>query len=168
MAEFGGLAHNMKVYAAMTMVMVLSSVGLPLLNGFVGEFWILAGAFHYDGLMGAIGALGVVLGAVYLLSMYQRVFYGPLEREENKGLSDLNDREIYALIPLVVLVFWIGIFPTTFTSLLDSTTKQTVHVVENQWQREGGLDAGEVILPRDTFVDPSLEALADAGVESLR
>jgi NADH-quinone oxidoreductase subunit M len=88
MSEFGGLATNLKIYAALTMVMVLGSVGLPLLNGFVGEFWILAGAFQRSQLLATVGATGVILGAVYLLTMYQKVFFGPLDATKNGHLAD--------------------------------------------------------------------------------
>jgi len=126
LSEFGGIAARMKVYAALTMIMLLSSVGLPLLNGFVGEFWILAGAFRAVPVLAGISALGVILGAVYLLTMYQRVFYGPLDNPENKTLTDLNDREIYTLAPLVFLAFWIGVYSAPFTQILEPVSKQTV------------------------------------------
>jgi NADH-quinone oxidoreductase subunit M len=133
-ADFGGLARVMPVYASFFMIIMLSSVGLPGLNGFVGEFLILIGAFNSMELgtpaYAIVGALGVILAAVYLLWSYQRVFFGKVTRQENAHLRDLDLREIVVLVPIVVAIVWIGFYPK---ALLDKTavaSRQVVQVVE--------------------------------------
>ncbi len=113
-ADFGGVAKAMPIYAAFLLIVMFSSVGLPGLNGFVGEFLILVGAFQTNVWYAAVAATGVVLSAIYLLWMYQRVMNGPLTRDENKSLKDLSPREIALLVALVVFIVWIGVYPRTF------------------------------------------------------
>ena len=98
-AEFGGLAHVMPVYATFTLIIFLASMGLPLLNGFIGEFMILQGAFAANRVWAYWAVSGVVLGAAYLLWLYQRVFWGKITNEENEHLQDLNARELATLVP---------------------------------------------------------------------
>jgi NADH-quinone oxidoreductase subunit M len=115
-AEFGGLAHRMPLYATAFMMATLASVGLPGLCGFVGEFLVLFGTFQ-SGLMPwarpltVVAASGVILGAIYMLWMYQRVFLGKLSNEKNQGLKDLSLREVVVLAPIVVFIIWLGIRP---------------------------------------------------------
>ena len=123
LSDFGGLAHNMKVFAVLTGIVVLSSVGLPGLNGFVGEFLILLGTFQSHPWMAAIATTGVVLAAVYLLRMMQLTFFGPLDKEENRKLSDVNPREIFCLVVLIFFAFWIGLFPSPYLRLLERTSR---------------------------------------------
>jgi NADH-quinone oxidoreductase subunit M len=118
---FGGLAKAMPYYAVVFVVVAMSSIGLPGTNGFIGEFMILNGAFVSDVLPSArvfsmVAATGVVLAAVYMLHAVLKMFWGPLDKPENQGLPDLTRREAFALVPLVVLIFWIGLFPQTFLS----------------------------------------------------
>ncbi len=125
MEHFGGLWKVMPIYASITLIVTLSSIGLPGLNGFVGEFTILLGAFH-SAVLGspwyaAIGVLGVILAAIYLLTMFQRTFFGEVTEEENTQLKDLNWREIVSLAPLLVLIFWIGLYPKPFFHLIAPT-----------------------------------------------
>src|SRR5210317_2244035 len=101
-SEYGGLAKVMPLYAMFFMIITMSSIGLPTLNGFIGEFTILIGAFHHSWVWALVGASGIVLGAAYMLWLYQRVFFGELSNEKNKELPDLNRREQWTLIPLVV------------------------------------------------------------------
>ena len=110
-AEFGGLAHVMPVYATFTLVLFLASMGLPLLNGFIGELLILQGAFAANRMWAYWAVSGIVLGAAYLLWLYQRVFWGKVTHEENRHLGDLTPRELATLVPLVVFCFWIGLYP---------------------------------------------------------
>ena len=131
-AQFGGLAHVMPVYAALTMVFFLASMGLPLLNGFVGEFMILQGAFAANRAWAYWSVSGVVLGAAYLLWLYQRVFWGQVTKDENKSLSDLNGREIATLVPLVVLCFWIGLYPKPVLEFLHGPVGRIAAVVQPQ------------------------------------
>ena len=113
-AEFGGLAKVMPVFAFFLVFSSLASVGLPALNGFVGEFLILSGSYRTLGWPAAAATFGVVLAAIYLLKMIQLTIWGPLTKEENRGLKDLNFREIAALVPLCVLMLWIGVAPERF------------------------------------------------------
>jgi NADH-quinone oxidoreductase subunit M len=113
-ADFGGVAKVMPIYAAFFLIVMFSSVGLPGLNGFVGEFLILVGAFQANVWYAAFAATGVVLSAIYLLWMYQRAMNGPITNEENKRLRDLSPREIALLVALVIFIVWIGVYPKTF------------------------------------------------------
>jgi NADH-quinone oxidoreductase subunit M len=112
--EFGGLAKVMPVFAFFLVFSSLASVGLPALNGFVGEFMILTGSFRALGWPAAVATFGVVLAALYLLKMIQLTIWGPITKEENRGLSDLSGREVAALLPLCALMLWIGIAPQIF------------------------------------------------------
>jgi NADH-quinone oxidoreductase subunit M len=112
--EFGGLAKVMPVFAFFLIFSSLASVGLPALNGFAGEFLILAGSFRALGWPAAVATFGVVLAALYLLKLIQRILFGPLTKDENRGLADLGWREVVALVPLCVLMLWIGVVPAQF------------------------------------------------------
>jgi NADH-quinone oxidoreductase subunit M len=116
--RFGGLAAVMPVYAFFFVFTVLSSAGLPGLNGFVGEYLILAGTFAASPFWAAVGVTGVVLGAIYLLTATRRVLFGPQVHVENETLADLTPREIGVMVPLVALALWIGVQPNVF---LDKT-----------------------------------------------
>jgi len=131
-AQFGGLAHVMPVYATFTLIIFLASMGLPLLNGFVGEFMILQGAFAANRVWAYWSVTGVVLGAAYLLWLYQRVFWGKLTNPENEKLQDLNAREIATLVPLVALCFWIGIYPRPFLEFLHVPAARVASLVQPQ------------------------------------
>ncbi|MBI3944926.1 MAG: NADH-quinone oxidoreductase subunit M, partial [Armatimonadetes bacterium] len=113
-ADFGGLWAQMPLFSAFFLVIALSSIALPFTNGFVGEFLVLLGAIKARVVWGVLAAGGMVLSAAYVLWMYQRVFFGPLENPENRKLRDLDAREVAILVPLVALVFWIGIYPKSF------------------------------------------------------
>ncbi|NIP54835.1 MAG: NADH-quinone oxidoreductase subunit M, partial [Phycisphaerae bacterium] len=110
-AEFGGIAKVMPILALFFMLATLSSIGFPLLNGFVGEFLILLGAFKWDWRFSVLGTTGIVLGAIYMLWAYQRVMFGPLNKPENKALRDLSVREIFVLTPIAIMIFVMGIYP---------------------------------------------------------
>jgi len=129
-AQFGGLAHVMPLYATFTLIIFLASMGLPLLNGFVGEFLILQGAFAANRVWAYWAVSGIVLGAAYLLWLYQRVFWGKVTHEENKGLVDLNARELATLVPLVVLCFWIGVYPKPFLEFLHKPAASVAAIVQ--------------------------------------
>jgi len=128
-SEFGGLATPMPNYAAVYLIITLSSLGMPLLNGFIGEFTILQGAFIVNKTWAAWGVLGIVLGAAYLLWLYQRVMFGSVTHDVNKTLPDLNLREYAILLPLVFLAFWIGIYPKPFFDYINSPVDKIVHQV---------------------------------------
>jgi NADH-quinone oxidoreductase subunit M len=133
-ADFGGLSSVMPVYAGVFMVITLSSIGLPTLNGFIGEFTILVGAFNRIWWWGALAAIGIVLGAAYMLWMYQRVFFGPLTHDENKDLEDLNTRELIYLLPIVVLCFWIGLYPKPFFRVMEKPVDYIVQAVDGDYR----------------------------------
>jgi NADH-quinone oxidoreductase subunit M len=134
MDSFGGLWKTMPVYGAMTLIVTLSSMGLPGLNGFVGEFTILLGAFGSKAIgspwFAGLAAAGVILAAVYMLYMFQKLFLGPLDKEENKTLKDLNPREIATLVPLLILIFWIGLYPKPFFTLIGPSVDKLVALVQ--------------------------------------
>ncbi len=125
-ADYGGLSAVMPVYAMLFMVILLASIGLPLLNGFVGEFTILTGVFLANWRWAAWAAPGVVLGDAYMLWLYQRVFFGEVTHEENKALQDVNLREVLTLAPLIVLCFWIGLYPKPFFERTEKATDKIV------------------------------------------
>jgi NADH-quinone oxidoreductase subunit M len=132
-ADFGGLARVMPLFASLYMIVMLSSAGLPGLNGFVGEFLILLGTFNSDVLgtpwFAVLASLGVILAAVYLLWSYQRVFFGVVTKEENRALKDLNVREVAVLVPIIVFIVWIGFFPSTFLDKTSVASQEVVRVV---------------------------------------
>jgi len=129
-SQFGGLAHVMPVYATFTLILFLASMGLPLLNGFVGEIMILMGAYARNPVWAYWAVSGVVLGAAYLLWLYQRVFWGKVTNPENEHLQDLNWREMATLIPLVVLCFWIGIYPKPVLAFLEKPMTQLAERIQ--------------------------------------
>lgn len=124
--EFGGLAKVMPVFATFFMIATLSSIGLPLTNGFVGEFLILIGAFKANMYYGIIATTGVIFAACYMLWMYQRVVFGDVTKPENEELKDVSWREKLILIPLVILVFFIGIYPKPFLERIEPAVKQVL------------------------------------------
>ena len=127
--EFGGLSNVMPVYATLFMIVMLSSIGLPLLNGFIGEFTILQGAFEVNWRWAAWAVAGIVLGAAYLLWLYQRTMFGPCDNPKNQALKDLNFREVMTLVPLVIWAFWIGLYPKPFFSVLERPVTRIVERV---------------------------------------
>jgi NADH-quinone oxidoreductase subunit M len=129
MAEFGGLWKIVPIYGSIMLIVALSSMGLPGLNGFVGEFTILLGSWNAGQPAGALGsewftalaAIGVILAAVYILTMFQKMFMGETNNEENKHLIDLSRRELWVIVPLVVFIFVIGIFPQPFFNTMTAS-----------------------------------------------
>ncbi len=130
-SEFGGLATSLPVYSTFFMIVALSSLGLPMLNGFVGEFLIIVGAFHARAVYGALAAVGVVLAAVYLLWMYQRAFFGEVTNPKNRDLPDCDAREKLILVSLVLVMLWMGIYPNPFLRRLDKTATAAIERVES-------------------------------------
>jgi NADH-quinone oxidoreductase subunit M len=128
-SEFGGLSTPMPNFAAVYLIVTLSSLGMPLLNGFIGEFTILRGVFEVSWQWAAWGVLGVILGAAYLLWLYQRVMFGNITNPANEHLPDLNAREYATLLPLVALAFWIGIYPKPLFDVLDKPVHELVERV---------------------------------------
>jgi NADH-quinone oxidoreductase subunit M len=124
-SHYGGLATVLPVYAGFFMVFTLASIGLPGLNGFIGEFLIILGGFKSSMLAGALAATGIIIGAAYMLWLYQRVFFQEVNPKV-KGYKDMDIREIVTLFPLVVLVFWIGVYPDTFLGFMHESVKELI------------------------------------------
>ena len=135
-SEFGGLATPMPNFAAIYLIVSLSSLGMPLLNGFIGEFTILQGTFVVSKAWAAWGSLGIVLGAAYLLWLYQRTMFGPVTHEVNKALPDLNAREYAVLLPLVALAFCIGIYPKPFFAYIEKPVQRIVQQVNPRFYQQ--------------------------------
>lgn len=132
MSEYGGIAKVMPMYATIAGVMLMASVGLPLTMGFIGEFLSLLGFYKVSHTMTIIAGLTIVLGAVYMLVLYKRVFFGELTNEKNKTLKDLNVQELSALVPLVLIVAWLGIYPKPILEPINHSVKALVgHMQHN-------------------------------------
>lgn len=128
--DFGGLASVMPKYATIFGIMLMASVGLPLTIGFVGEFLSLLGFFKVSPILTIIAGLTIILGAVYMLVMYKKSFFGPLTNEKNKNLEDVKGRELAALLPLVVLVVILGVYPKPILKPVDKSVSQLVEVMQ--------------------------------------
>lgn len=125
-ADFGGLWHQLPVFSVLFLIVTFASIGLPGLNGFIGEFLILLGAFSVKPGWTAAAASGVILGAIYMLWMFRRVFFGPMTHPENQKLSDLNRRELLILAPVIALIIIMGIYPQPFLSRMKPSVDVTL------------------------------------------
>ncbi|WP_458700708.1 NADH-quinone oxidoreductase subunit M [Sulfurospirillum sp. 1307] len=132
MSEFGGLAHSMPTFATIYGIMLMASVGLPLTIGFVGEFLSLMGFYRVNWLMTAFAGTGIILGAVYMLTLFKRSFFGVITKEENKTLKDVRGRELAALIPLVVLVVLLGVYPKPLLNPIDASVKKMIVLMQKK------------------------------------
>jgi NADH-quinone oxidoreductase subunit M len=128
-SEFGGLSKQVPIYSTIFAITMLSSIGLPGLNGFVGEFLILLGAFKASYIYAAFAVIGIVLGAAYMLWLFQRMFFGTLDNPENQKLTDCNPREIAYMLPMIVLMFWIGLYPRPFLARMEASVAKVVKMV---------------------------------------
>jgi NADH-quinone oxidoreductase subunit M len=122
-ADYGGIAGVVPVYTGVFLVVTLSSIGLPGLNGFIGEFLILAGAWSHYPVAVVCASLGIIFGAVYMLWMFQRVFWNPLDNDDNRSIADMNLRELAAVAPLLLLIVWIGVHPVTFLEPMEAAVR---------------------------------------------
>ncbi len=142
-AKFGGVMKVMPVFSVIFMIVVFSSIGLPGLNGFIGEFLVLIGSFNSVNLGSnwyvIISTTAVILSAVYLLWMFQRVMLGPLDKEENKSMKDISKMELASIIPILVFIVWIGVSPNTFLKVSENSVKK---VLENFEQTKQRMSAG--------------------------
>jgi NADH-quinone oxidoreductase subunit M len=129
-SDFGGIAKPMPVFAAFLGIVAMSSIGLPMLNGFVGELLILIGAYLHSPLKAAIAATGVFLAAAYMLWMVRRVTMGPVEHPENRSLIDLSRRERLVMLAMVIPIFWIGIYPDPFLRRIEPSAIQLLRRVD--------------------------------------
>ncbi len=130
MSEFGGLASSMPQFATIYGIMLMASVGLPLTIGFVGEFLALIGFYAVSPFMTFLAGTGIILGAVYMLRLYKISFFGPITNEKNRNLPDLNRRELAALVPLVLIVVWLGIYPKPILEPIDKSVKNMITLME--------------------------------------
>ncbi len=130
--DYGGVSRQMPVFAAVFLICILSSVGLPGLNGFVGEVLCLFGIFQSSQLMAILGVTTIILGAAYLLWMFQRVMQGPVTHEHVKNFQDLNKRELGYFIPILILIFLMGIYPRPFLKKMEASVKFIINQVENR------------------------------------
>jgi NADH-quinone oxidoreductase subunit M len=140
--DFGGIAKVMPVFSVLFMIITFSSIGLPGTNGFIGELLILMGAFKASKLATAFAATGVILGAAYMLWMFQRVIFGKITNPANAKLKDLNIREVLTLLPMIALVLWIGIYPRPFLKLASASTAHLVEVVKGKAASESLAGSG--------------------------
>ena len=125
-AAYGGLVNRMPKYALVFMVFTMASVGLPATSGFVGEFLVLLGAFYYNTWLAVFAATGVVLGAAYMLYVYRRIIFGKLDKENLMSIKDLSYREIIVFAPLILLVFWMGVYPSPFLDVMSVSVQNLI------------------------------------------
>ena len=131
-AEFGGLMKGMPIYATLFLILVLSSIGLPSLNGFIGEYLILVGAYQKSPVSAIIAASAVILAAVYLLWMFQRVFFGEVTNPSNEQVADLNWREVAVLAPLILFIVWVGVYPKPFLGRMETSVNHFIELVNTE------------------------------------
>jgi NADH-quinone oxidoreductase subunit M len=128
MADYGGIASQVPLTTTLFLIAALGSVGLPGLNGFVGEFLILGGVFQRNVVWCAVAATGLILGAIYLLTLVQKVFWGPGTNSANKGLTDINGWELAGALPLVVGIVWFGVTPAPLLNLVRTSVDYVVQI----------------------------------------
>ena len=155
-SEYGGLSKVMPAYAAVFLVMTMSSIGLPALNGFIGEILILQGIFVVNKIWAGFAATGIVLGAAYMLWLYQRTMFGTVDNPKNENLPDLNLREWATFIPLLILAVWIGLYPKPFIDRLDTSVSRVMSRV-NSADVQLNADTNETPLPARSYDLPVLE-----------
>jgi len=132
MSEFGGLASVMPKYAVIFGIMLMAAVGLPLTIGFVGEFLVLIGFFHVSPIMTILAGTSIIIGAIYMLAVYKKSFFGPVTNEANKTLKDLDAKETWSLVPLVLIVVWLGVYPKPVLEPIDNSVKAMLVFMEEK------------------------------------
>jgi NADH-quinone oxidoreductase subunit M len=166
--ELSGLSNVMPVYATLFMIVMLSSIGLPLLNGFIGEFTILQGAFEVNWHWAAWAVVGIVLGAAYLLWLYQRTMFGACDNPKNQALKDLNFREIMTLVPLVLWAFWIGLYPKPYFNVLEQPVTAIVERVNPGFFRTAPANAKAAPPVQPSAVAPGFSGRGALRAPALR
>jgi NADH-quinone oxidoreductase subunit M len=181
-SEYGGLSKVMPVFAAVFLVMTMSSIGLPALNGFIGEILILQGVYVVHKWWAAVAASGIVLGAAYMLWLFQRTMFGKVDNPANAGLKDLNAREVATFVPLIALAIWIGVYPTPILRRLQSSVGRVVVRVNSVYGpaiakaeadcnrpsapvQEPGMPPGLIVAAPCASGTPALAAGPEAGKE---
>ncbi|MFN0041694.1 MAG: NADH-quinone oxidoreductase subunit M [Alphaproteobacteria bacterium] len=142
-ARYGGLVERMPAYAVVFMLFTLASVGLPGTSGFVGEFLVLLGAFKANTWVGALAATGMILGAAYMLWLYRRIIFGKLVKDDLRHIRDLSKREIAVFAPLIAITLWMGIYPASFTRVMDASVAQLIANYDSALARKVAKAAGE-------------------------
>jgi NADH-quinone oxidoreductase subunit M len=132
MSEFGGLAHSMPRYATIFGIMLMASVGMPLTINFVGEFLSLLGFYNQSHILTLLAGSAIIVGAIYMLAAYKKVFFGDITKEENRNLPDVNKRELFALIPLVVISIWLGIYPKPVLEPINNSVESIVQLMHDK------------------------------------
>jgi NADH-quinone oxidoreductase subunit M len=164
-SEYGGLSKVMPVYAAVFLLMTMSSIGLPALNGFIGELLILQGVFAVSMAWAGVAAAGIVLGAAYMLWLYQRTMFGKVDNPKNEGLADVGFREFALFAPLIVLAVWIGLYPKPFLDRLNTSVTRVVARVSPQYvQQRNAADCATAPVSPDLKIGPTTVAGGPANV----
>jgi NADH-quinone oxidoreductase subunit M len=132
MDEFGGLASVMPKYAVIFGIMLMASVGLPLTIGFVGEFLVLLGFYQVSPIMTILAGTSIIIGAIYMLAVYKKTFFGPVTNEANKTLKDLDSKETWSLVPLVLIVIWLGVYPKPVLAPIDNSVKAMLSFMDEK------------------------------------
>jgi len=132
MSEFGGLAHVMPRYATIFGLMMMASVGLPLTINFVGEFLSLLGFYQQSHILTLLAGTAIIVGAIYMLAAYKKMFFGEVTIEENRNLPDVNKRELIALVPLVIITIWLGIYPKPVLEPINNSVESVVQLMHDK------------------------------------
>jgi NADH-quinone oxidoreductase subunit M len=177
MAEYGGIWTKMPVFSGLYLIIVLGSAGLPGLSGFIGEFLTIFGTFMADGelppgwdlgpsprLAAVIAATGVIFGAIYLLYMFQKVFFGPLDPKKNGQLKDLDKRELAVFVPLVIAIIAMGVFPKPFLKYMDPSVQNFLGSFRSKLSEPDG-PARMQGTRLDDLVDTSVAGAAGEGAD---
>lgn len=158
-AEFGGIAKVMPNYAAIFGIMAMASAGLPLTMGFVGEFLSLLGFFQVSPIMAGIAGISIIVGAVYMLHLYRKTFFGKVVNVQNLKLSDLNAREWSALLPLVAIVIWLGVYPKPILEPINKGVENTLAIMQSRVVTKTSLDFFGLELMQETFSKETLQEI---------
>ena len=159
MSEFGGLAHVMPRYATIFGIMLMASVGLPLTINFVGEFLSLLGFYQQSHILTLLAGTGIIVGAIYMLAAYKKAFFGEVTNEANKNLPDVNKKELFGLIPLVIVAIWLGIYPKPVLGPINNSVEAIVQLMHNKSttalakERIPDLSAPKVVIAKKTIIE---------------
>ncbi len=154
-SEYGGLASKVPVFAFLFLIFTFSSIALPLTNGFIGEFMILLGSFQTFPVLTIIAVSGVILGAIYMLTLYMRTMFGELDETKNGSLSDVSPIELFTFIPLLILVFVMGIHPQPFLQRMEPAVNLYIHTVEQRAEMLDGSTSSGAIVEKDLLTSSS-------------
>jgi NADH-quinone oxidoreductase subunit M len=157
-SEYGGLSKVMPVYAAVFLAMTMSSIGLPTLNGFIGEFLILQGVFIASKMWAVFAASGIVIGAAYMLYLYQRTMFGKVENPKNEALLDLSHREFVTFAPLLILAVWMGLYPAPFLRRIEMSVQHIVSRVSPQYEAAYAANCDPTPTPENVAASTSAAA----------